>query len=114
MLRVTLAGTYRVFAMPGWTKLIYNHITVRVPGTHSHFLINPFGLHYTEVTASHLVKVYVDGNVLDGSPHRVNPAGFVMHAAIHRAMPDARELRILHGVLADAERMASLAKERDA
>ena len=89
MLRVTLAGTYRGLAMPGWTKLIYNHITVRVPGTHSHFLINPFGLHYTEVTASHLVKVYVDGNVLDGSPHRVNPAGFVMHAAIHRAMPDA-------------------------
>ncbi|BFG73567.1 class II aldolase/adducin family protein [Paraburkholderia terrae] len=88
-LRVTLAGTYRVFAMLGWTELIYNHITVRVPGTHSHFLINPFGLHYTEVTASNLVKIDVDGNVLDGSPHPVNPAGFVVHAAIHRALPDA-------------------------
>ena len=88
-LRVTLAGTYRVFAMLGWTELIYNHITVRVPGTHSHFLINPFGLHYTEVTASNLVKIDVDGNVLDGSPYPVNPAGFVVHAAIHRALPDA-------------------------
>ena len=88
-LRVQLAGTYRVFAMLGWTELIYNHITVRVPGTRDHFLINPFGLHYTEVTASNLVKIDVDGNVLDGSPHPVNPAGFVVHAAIHRALPDA-------------------------
>jgi ribulose-5-phosphate 4-epimerase/fuculose-1-phosphate aldolase len=88
-LRVQLAGTYRVFAMLGWTELIYNHITVRVPGTHSHFLINPFGLHYTEVTASNLVKIDVDGKVLDGSPHPVNPAGFVVHAALHRALPDA-------------------------
>jgi ribulose-5-phosphate 4-epimerase/fuculose-1-phosphate aldolase len=78
-----------VFAMLGWTELIYNHITVRVPGTHSHFLINPFGLHYTEVTASNLVKIDVDGNVLDDSPYPVNPAGFVVHAAIHRALPDA-------------------------
>jgi ribulose-5-phosphate 4-epimerase/fuculose-1-phosphate aldolase len=88
-LRVQLAGTYRVFAMLGWTELIYNHITVRVPDTASHFLINPFGLHYTEVTASNLVKIDVDGHVLDGSAHPVNPAGFVVHAAIHRALPDA-------------------------
>jgi len=88
-LRVRLAGTYRVFAMLGWTELIYNHITVRVPGTYSHFLINPCGLHYTEVTASNLVKIDVDGKVLDGSPHPVNPAGFVVHAALHRALPDA-------------------------
>ncbi|MBP0594476.1 class II aldolase/adducin family protein [Paraburkholderia sp. LEh10] len=88
-LRVQLAGTYRVFAMLGWTELIYNHITVRVPDTQSHFLTNPFGLHYTEVTASNLVKIDVDGNVLDGSVHPVNPAGFVVHAAIHRALPDA-------------------------
>jgi ribulose-5-phosphate 4-epimerase/fuculose-1-phosphate aldolase len=88
-LRIRLAGTYRVFAMLGWTELIYNHITVRVPGTASHFLINPFGLHYTEVTASNLVKIDVDGKVLDSSRHPVNPAGFVVHAAIHRALPDA-------------------------
>ena len=88
-LRVELAGTYRVFAMLGWTELIYNHITVRVPGAQTHFLINPFGLHYTEVTASNLVKIDVDGKAVDGSRHAVNPAGFVVHAALHRALPDA-------------------------
>jgi ribulose-5-phosphate 4-epimerase/fuculose-1-phosphate aldolase len=87
-LRVELAGTYRVFAMLGWTELIYNHITVRVPGPQTHFLINPFGLHYTEVCASNLVKIDVDGNVIDGASHAVNPAGFVVHAALHRALPD--------------------------
>lgn len=88
-LRVQLAGTYRIFAMLGWTELVYNHITLRVPGPDKHFLINPFGLHYTEVAASNLVKIDLDGNIVDPSPHRVNPAGFVVHAAIHRAVPDA-------------------------
>src|ERR1700754_3042947 len=83
-LRVKLAGTYRVFAMLGWTELIYNHISVRVPGPHTHFLINPFGLHYSEVKASNLVKIDVDGKAVDGSRHAVNPAGFVVHAALHR------------------------------
>jgi ribulose-5-phosphate 4-epimerase/fuculose-1-phosphate aldolase len=88
-LRVQLAGLYRVFAMLGWTELIYNHITVRVPGLDTHFLINPFGLHYTEVTASNLLKIDLDGRVVGESPYRVNPAGFVVHAAIHRAVPNA-------------------------
>jgi ribulose-5-phosphate 4-epimerase/fuculose-1-phosphate aldolase len=88
-LRIQLAGAYRIFAMLGWTELIYNHITVRVPGPDRHFLINPFGLHYTEVCASNLVKIDLDGNVLDGSQHPVNPAGFVVHAALHRVLPDA-------------------------
>lgn len=88
-LRIRLAGTYRIFALLGWTELIYNHITVRVPGPQTHFLINPFGLHYTEVTASNLVKIDVDGNVVDGSAYPVNPAGFVVHAALHRALADA-------------------------
>ncbi len=88
-LRVQLAGTYRIFAMLGWTELIYNHITLRLPGPQTHFLINPFGLHYSEVTAANLVKIDLDGNVVDESAHRVNPAGFVVHAAIHRAVPDA-------------------------
>jgi ribulose-5-phosphate 4-epimerase/fuculose-1-phosphate aldolase len=88
-LRVQLAGTYRIFAMLGWTELIYNHITLRVPGPDTHFLINPFGLHYTEVTASNLVKIDLDGCVIGESEHRVNPAGFVVHAALHRALPDA-------------------------
>lgn len=88
-LRVQLAGAYRVFAMLGWTELVYNHITLRVPGRQTHFLINPFGLHYSEVTASNLVKVDLDGNAVEPSEHRVNPAGFVVHAALHRDVPDA-------------------------
>ena len=88
-LRIQLAGTYRVFAMLGWTELIYNHITVRVPGPQQHFLINTFGLHFTEVCASNLVKIDLDGNVVSASRHPVNPAGFVVHAALHRALPDA-------------------------
>ena len=91
--RLQLAACYRVFAMLGWTEMIYNHITVRVPDTASgaerHFLINPFGLHYAEVTASNLVKIDLEGRVLDGSPYKVNPAGFVVHATVHTGLPDA-------------------------
>jgi len=91
--RVELAACYRVFAMLGWTEMIYNHITVRLPGSvtggNKQFLINPFGLHYSEVTASNLVKIDLQGKVLDGSTHRVNPAGFTVHAAIHDGLPDA-------------------------
>lgn len=88
-LRVQLAACYRIFAMLGWTELIYNHVTVRVPGPQRHFLINPFGLHYTEVTASNLVKIDVAGRVVDGSPYRVNPAGFTLHSAIHAGIEHA-------------------------
>ncbi|MDP3825698.1 MAG: class II aldolase/adducin family protein [Polaromonas sp.] len=91
--RVELAACYRVFAMLGWTEMIYNHISVRLPGSvtgdQKQFLINPFGLHYSEVTASNLVKIDLQGKVLDGSTHRVNPAGFTVHAAIHDGLPDA-------------------------
>lgn len=88
-LRVQLAACYRLFAMLGWTELIYNHVTVRVPGPQRHFLINPFGLHYSEVTASNLVRIDVEGRVVDGSAHRVNPAGFTLHSAIHAGIDDA-------------------------
>ena len=91
--RLQLAACYRVFAMLGWTEMIYNHITVRLPasvtGAARQFLINPFGLHYSEVTASNLVKIDLQGHVLDGSTYRVNPAGFVVHAAIHDALSSA-------------------------
>jgi ribulose-5-phosphate 4-epimerase/fuculose-1-phosphate aldolase len=91
--RLQLAACYRVFAMLGWTEMIYNHITVRLPdsvtGGEKQFLINPFGLHYSEVTASNLVRIDLQGKVLDGSPHPVNPAGFTVHAAIHDGLPDA-------------------------
>ncbi|MEA3394296.1 MAG: class II aldolase/adducin family protein [Pseudomonadota bacterium] len=91
--RLQLAACYRIFAMLGWTEMIYNHITLRLPasvsGQDKHFLINPFGLHYSEVTASNLVKIDLEGHVLDGSPHPVNPAGFTVHAAIHAAIDGA-------------------------
>ena len=91
--RIQLAACYRVFALLGWTEMIYNHITVRLPdsvsGAARQFLINPFGLHYSEVTASNLVKIDLQGKVLDGSSYPVNPAGFLVHAAIHDRMPRA-------------------------
>ncbi len=91
--RLQLAACYRVFAMLGWTEMIYNHITVRLPdsvtGGDKQFLINPFGLHYSEVTASNLVKINMAGDVLDGSPYPVNPAGFVVHATLHGGIEGA-------------------------
>ena len=91
--RVELAACYRVFAMLGWTEMIYNHITLRLPdsvcGADKQFLINPFGLHYSEVTASNLVKIDVQGHKLDGSPYPVNPAGFTVHAAVHEGLAGA-------------------------
>ena len=98
--RVELAACYRIFAMLGWTEMIYNHITVRLPssvtGSSKQFLINPFGLHYSEVTASNLVKIDVTGQVLDGSNHKVNPAGFTVHAAIHSGVPQAHCIMHTH------------------
>ena len=88
-LRVDLAACYRIFAMLGWTELIYNHITVRVPGPQRHFLINPFGLHYSEVTASNLVKIDLAGKVVGRSDWPVNPAGFTVHGAIHAGVEGA-------------------------
>lgn len=91
--RLQLAACYRVFAMLGWTEMIYNHITLRVPesatGGEKHFLINPFGLHYSEVTASNLVKIDLAGNILDGSTYPINPAGYVLHSCIHDGVPGA-------------------------
>jgi ribulose-5-phosphate 4-epimerase/fuculose-1-phosphate aldolase len=91
--RQELAACYRIFAMLGWTEMIYNHITLRLPssvsGANKEFLINPFGLHYSEVTASNLVKINADGLVLDGSLGRVNPAGFTVHSAIHGGLEEA-------------------------
>lgn len=84
-----LAACYRIFALLGWTELIYNHITVRVPGPERHFLINPFGLHFSEVTASNLVKIDLQGRTVGTSDWPVNPAGFTLHAAIHGGIDHA-------------------------
>jgi ribulose-5-phosphate 4-epimerase/fuculose-1-phosphate aldolase len=82
--RLDLACAYRLFDHFGWHSLIYNHITLRVPGPERHFLINPFGLLYREVTASNLLKCDLDGNKLTPSPWEVWEAGFVVHSAVHR------------------------------
>jgi len=87
--RVRLAAAYRIFHLLGWTELIYNHISLRVPGPQTHFLINPFGLHYSEVTASNLVKIDLQGNIVGDSDWPINPAGFTPHATIHANIPSA-------------------------
>ena len=81
--RVQLAACYRVFDLLGWTEMIFNHITLRVPGPQRVFLINPFGLMYHEVTASNLVAVDIQGRPVRPTDHAVNRAGFVTHSAIH-------------------------------
>jgi ribulose-5-phosphate 4-epimerase/fuculose-1-phosphate aldolase len=87
--RVELAAAYRIFDMLGWTEMIFNHITLRVPGPERYFLINPFGLHYREVRASNLVLIDLDGNPVRETEWPVNRAGFVIHSAIHGAIADA-------------------------
>ena len=87
--RAQLAGCYRVFDLLGWTEMIFNHITLRVPGPERVFLINPFGLHYSEVCASNLVAVDIAGRPVRPTEHAVNRAGFVTHAAIHAGLDQA-------------------------
>ena len=94
--RVKLAATYRIFDLLGWTELIYNHLSLRVPGKPGHFLINPFGLQYREVTASNLVELDARGNVVGPSDWPVNPAGITFHGAIHQHLPDAHCVMHVH------------------
>lgn len=93
-LRLELAACYRLFDYLGWAEMIFNHITMRVPGEEAHFLINPYGLHYSEVTARNLVKIDLKGNVIGHSDYPINPAGFVIHGAIHTHRHDA--LCVIH------------------
>lgn len=94
--RQQLAACYRIFDLLGWSELIYNHITLKVPGEEGAFLINPFGLHFSEVTASNLVKIDIDGNKLDDNPYPVNLAGFTQHSVFHRHLPDAHCIAHTH------------------
>ncbi len=94
--RVQLAAAYRIFDHLGWTELIYNHISLRVPDEPQHYLINPFGLHYSEVCASNLVKVDLDGHIIGTSDWPINPAGITFHGAIHAASDDAHCVMHLH------------------
>ncbi len=89
-LRCDLAACYRLVAAYGWSDLVFTHISARLPGPEHHFLINPYGLMFDEITASSLVKVDRDCNKLIDSPFPVNPAGFVIHSAVHEAREDVQ------------------------
>src|SRR5215831_11758843 len=105
--RVDLAAAYRLVAHFGWEDLVFTHITARVPGAEDQFLINPYGQFFDEITASSLVKIDMNGHKLDDSPFPVNPAGFVIHSAIHGARHDARcvlHTHTLNGVAVSAQR----------
>ena len=96
--RVDLAACYRLVAMFGWDDLIFTHISARVPGPEHHFLINPYGMTFDEITASALVKVDLQGRNVEDSPHPVNPAGFTIHSAVHAARDDANCVLHVHSV----------------
>ena len=87
-LRVELAHCYHLVDFFGWTETIFNHISARLPGPAHHYLVNPFGLNYTEVTPANLLKVDLHGRKLEDSPYDANPAGFALHSAVHGARPD--------------------------
>lgn len=96
--RQDLAACYRVIDHYGWTELIFTHLSARVPGPDDHFLINPFGLMFDEITASNLVKVNLKGETIGETEYMVNPAGFVIHGAIHGARADALAVLHIHSV----------------
>ena len=105
--RVDLAACYRLVARFGWSDLVFTHISARVPGAKDQFLINPYGMMFEEITASSLVKVGLAGEKLDDSPFPVNPAGFLIHSAVHSARHDAQcvlHVHSLNGVAVSAQR----------
>jgi ribulose-5-phosphate 4-epimerase/fuculose-1-phosphate aldolase len=95
-IRVDLAAAYRMVAHYGWDDLIFTHLSARIPGDEHHFLLNPYNLMFEEVTASSLVKVDIQGNPVEPTPFITNPAGFIIHSAIHMARDDAHAVMHLH------------------
>ena len=94
--RIDLAAAYRLVAHYGWDDLIFTHLSARVPGPEHHFLINPYGMMFEEITASTLVKINLQGEIVAPSPYFVNPAGFTIHSAVHAAREDAHCVIHLH------------------
>lgn len=94
--RVDLAAAYRLVAIYGWDDLVFTHISARVPGPEHHFLINPYGMMFEEITASSLVKVDLEGRIVMESDYHINPAGFTIHSAVHTAREDALCVMHLH------------------
>lgn len=110
-LRVDLAACYRLVALYGWSDLVFTHISARIPGPDHHFLINPYGMMFDEITASSLVKVDMDCNKLIDSPYPANPAGFVIHSCIHEARHDVQCVLHTHsraGVAVSAQKCGVL------
>src|SRR6186713_3012542 len=95
-IRTDLAAAYRAVALCGWDDLVFTHISARVPGPDHHFLINPYGMLFEEITASSLVKVDINGNIMMETPYPISPAGFVIHSAIHAAREDAKCVLHIH------------------
>jgi ribulose-5-phosphate 4-epimerase/fuculose-1-phosphate aldolase len=95
-IRVDLAAAYRLVALHGWDDLIFTHISARLPGDDDHFLINPYGLMFEEITASSLVKIDMNGEIVGESDYPVNPAGFTIHSAVHEVRHDAACVMHLH------------------
>ena len=89
-MRSDLAAAYRAVALYGWDDLVFTHISARVPGPDHHFLINPYGMFFEEITASSLVKVNLAGEKVSQTPFEINPAGFTIHSAVHEAREDAQ------------------------
>jgi ribulose-5-phosphate 4-epimerase/fuculose-1-phosphate aldolase len=109
--RVDLAAAYRLVALFGWDDLVFTHISARVPGSEHHFLINPYGLMFDEITASSLVKVDLNGKKVMESAYDINPAGFTIHSAVHAAREDAlcvMHLHTRHGVAISAKKQGLL------
>src|SRR5436190_23188725 len=105
--RVDLAAAYRLVALYGWDDLIFTHISARVPGNEHHFLLNPYGMMFDEVTASSLLKIDLEGNKVVDSPYFINPAGFTIHSAVHAAREDAlcvMHLHTRHGIAVSAQK----------
>jgi len=105
--RVDLAALYRLVALYGWDDMIYTHISARIPGPEHHFLINPYGMFFGEMTASSLVKIDLEGQILQETPYFINPAGFTIHSAVHAAREDAHYVMHLHsdqGVAVSAQK----------
>ena len=110
--RVDLAAAYRLVAHYGWDDLIFTHLSARVPGPEHHFLINPYGMMFEEITASSLVKIDLQGEIVTPSPYFVNPAGFTIHSAVHAAREDALCVIHLHttnGIAVSAQKNGLLA-----
>src|SRR5947207_6784276 len=115
--RVDLAAAYRLVALYGWDDLIFTHISARVPGADHHFLLNPYGMMFEEVTASNLVKIDLAGNKVMDSPYFINPAGFTIHRAVHEARADAlcvMHLHTRHGIAVSAQKKGLLSLSQQA